>query len=62
MEEETTLKSKTRTEIAMEYGISVGTLYRSIRKAKIKISYGLIDPLHLKMIYDNYGDPEDMKR
>ncbi|MFH0843828.1 MAG: helix-turn-helix domain-containing protein [Bacteroidota bacterium] len=56
------LKSKTRTEVAMEYGISVRTLYRWIRKVKIKISYGLIDPLHLKMIYDNYGDPEDLKR
>jgi len=62
MEAKTTLKSKTRTEIAMEYGISVRTLHRWIRKAKIKVSYGLIAPRHLKMIYDRYGDPEDLKR
>jgi len=62
MEAKATLKAKTRTEIAMEYGISVRTLYRWLRKAKISISFGLIDPRHLKIIYDKYGDTEDMNR
>ncbi len=55
------LSAKTRKEIANEYGISIKTLNRWIKKAKLDLPSGLIDPLHLKIIYKSFGFPGTLK-
>jgi transposase-like protein len=55
------LNAKTRQEIANEYGISIKTLNRWIKKAKLDIPSGLIDPLHLNIIYETFGVPGILK-
>jgi hypothetical protein len=55
------LKAKTRTEISAEYGISVRTLKRWLKRENLYIPSGLIDPNHLKRIYATFGIPENQK-
>lgn len=55
------LTAKTRQEIANDYGISIKTLNRWIKKAKLDLPSGLIDPLHLRIIYETFGIPGIMK-
>lgn len=52
------LKAKTKKEVAEEIGFSVKTLSRKLKKANIRIPRGLIDPRHLKMIYDIFDVPK----
>ena len=51
-------KSKTRTMIANEYGISRKTLQRWLKKAGIDISNGLVTPAEQKRIYKKFGKPK----
>ena len=44
------LEPKYRNIVADEYGISLRTLNRWIKKAGLDIPNGLIDPYHLKII------------
>ena len=50
--------AKTRREVAIEYCISVKTLYRWIKSAGIEIKQGLIRPNELKVIYNTFGAPQ----
>ena len=54
-------KAKSRKEVTIEYGISDRTLYRWFKKANLYIPPGLIDPYHLQIIYETFGDPKDYK-
>ncbi len=56
-----TASSKYRSELATEYGISVRTLYRWMKKANLDIPHGLIDPYHLRIIYKKFGPPWNKK-
>jgi DNA invertase Pin-like site-specific DNA recombinase len=56
-----TFIAKTRIELAIEYGISVKTFSRWIRKAKIELPSGLIDPYHLRIIYGTFGIPANTR-
>jgi hypothetical protein len=49
--------SKTRKEIAIEYGISTRTLQRWLKKSEINIPPGLIKPIHQRSIYSTFGIP-----
>ena len=57
----TTMKelSKTRYQIADEYGICTKTLYRWIKEKKLNISKGLLTPKEQKIIYETFGAPPD---
>jgi len=55
------LKAKNRQEVAEEYGISVRTLNRWFKKANLEIPSGLIDPYHLRIIYETFGIPKNLK-
>jgi DNA invertase Pin-like site-specific DNA recombinase len=55
------LKTKTRQEVAIEYGIEVRTLYRWLKKANINLPRGLIKPFHLQIIYDSFSIPKRLK-
>jgi DNA invertase Pin-like site-specific DNA recombinase len=50
-------RSKSRQEIADEYGISRRTLYRWIQRTEISMPPGLIPPKVQDMIYDEFGSP-----
>ena len=50
--------SKTRKEIAREYGIHPKTLRRWLKKAEIELPKGLVDPKHQYIIYQKFGDPK----
>lgn len=52
------IKSKTRQEVAEEYGIDRKTFYRWLKKANIKIPAGLIKPCDLRLIYETFGVPK----
>jgi hypothetical protein len=60
MMETLVLKAKTRQEVAREYGISVKTLNRWIKKENLKISPGLIYPNQVRIIYETFGIPSNM--
>jgi len=51
-------KSKTRTMIAHEYGISRKTLQRWLKKAQIDLTNGLVTPAEQKRIYKKFGKPK----
>ena len=55
------LKSKSRAEVANEYGINVRTLYRWLKKAKIKLPLGLIKPCDLQITYNTFGIPKNLE-
>lgn len=50
-------RSKSRQEIAQEFGISRRTLYRWIQKTDIQLPSGLIPPKVQDMIYEEFGNP-----
>ncbi len=50
--------TKTRQQIAIEYGISSRTLQRWIDKKDIKLSAGLINPKEQEIIYETFGNPK----
>lgn len=53
--------AKTHQQIAREYGVSVRTLRRWIRKAGLEIPSGLISPYYQLMIYQTFGQPRHPK-
>ncbi len=55
------LEPKYRNVVADEYGISLRTLNRWIKKAGLDIPNGLIDPYHLKIIYRAFDIPKHLK-
>jgi phage antirepressor YoqD-like protein len=55
--ESLTIKTKTRKEVAEEYGICEKTLNRWLKRNNIIIHRGLIDPHHLMRIYETFGVP-----
>ena len=55
------LEPKYRNIVADEYGISLRTLNRWIKKAGLDIPNGLIDPYHLKIIYRAFDIPKHLK-
>jgi hypothetical protein len=55
------MKAKSHQRIADEYGISVRTLNRWIKRKELDIPRGLIDPFHQEQIYKAFGTPQDQK-
>jgi hypothetical protein len=55
------IKAKTRTELSVEYGISLKPLKRWFKREKLNIPNGLIDPFHPRIIYETFGVPQNMK-
>lgn len=51
------LQTKTRQQIADEFGISVKTLNRRLEREKIFLNPGLIFPKTLEVIYKTLGVP-----
>ena len=49
--------SKSRQQIAEEFGISRRTLYRWIQRANIEMPTGLIPPKVQDLIYEEFGNP-----
>lgn len=50
--------TKTRTQLASEYGIDRKTLYNWIWKSGLPINKGLLSPKSLEIIYKEFGDPD----
>jgi len=50
--------TKTRQQVAEEYGISRKTFYRWMKREKIALSNGLIYPKDMKVIYERLGTPK----
>ncbi len=53
-------KTKTRQEVADEYGLSRSTLYRQLRELGIEKRGKLLMPSHLAQIYQHLGFPGGM--
>ncbi|MEM6319341.1 MAG: helix-turn-helix domain-containing protein [Bacteroidota bacterium] len=52
-------KTKTRQEVANEFGVNRKTLYRWLKKAGIQLSgNSMISPRELKLIYKELGTPQ----
>ena len=51
-------RSKTRQELANEYGVSRRTFYCWLKQADITFPPGLLMPRHIEKIYDHFGIPE----
>ena len=52
------MRTKTRTELAREFGIDRKTLYRWLKKAGIELSgNSMITPRELELIYLKLGKP-----
>lgn len=49
--------TKTRQEIAQEYGIDRKTFYRWMKKAGLPITKGLLCPSEMEVIYNTFGKP-----
>ena len=56
------LKTKTRQQIAQEYGITARTLRRWLKQNKIKLPKRLICPNEQKLIYKTFGHPEQVSQ
>lgn len=54
------MKSKTRQQLAHEYGISVKTFGRWLKSKGIDIPQGIICPADLAKIYEVFGKPTGM--
>ena len=54
------LTCKSRKIVADEYGISVRTLYRWLKKANINIPPGIVKPFNLNIIYETFGPPKSL--
>jgi hypothetical protein len=53
----TQLKTKTRNQIASEYGVDYKTFMRRLKKHDISLPTGLIYPIFQKNIYETLGYP-----
>ena len=51
-------KTKTRSQIALEYGITTRTLRRWLKSHKVNIPNRLICPKDQQKIYETFGYPE----
>ncbi len=51
-------KTKTRQEIAAEYGINRRTLQRWLKQEKVKLPKRLLGPREQDKIYQVFGKPE----
>jgi len=51
------MKTKTRTELAHEFGVDRKTLYRWLKKAEIILSGTTLTPKELELIYLKLGKP-----
>ena len=47
-------RSKTREEVAREYGVSRRTFYGWLKQADIHIQRGLLTPRDIQKIYDHF--------
>ena len=56
------LKAKTRQVVAEEYGVSVKTLNRRLKKACVFVEPGVFFPKTLKIIYETLGIPSNQKQ
>ena len=56
------LRSKTRAEVALEYNISTKTLQKWFKRHNLEIPAGVIDPYHLRLIYQACGIPAGLIR
>ena len=54
----TLLVTKTRQQVAEEFGISVKTLNRRLKKENIIVESGILFPKTLEIIYSTFGVPE----
>jgi len=54
--------SKTRKEIAAEYGIGPRTLYRWLKEAGIVLSKGRVTPVEQEIIYQKFGKPKPVQQ
>lgn len=54
---QTTIRAKTRQEMADEYGIGRKTFYRWMKRAGIQVTNGLLYPLEIEVIYNTFGKP-----
>lgn len=52
------LHSKTRSELASEYGVTRKTFYNWLKKENIHIPQGAIKPCDVRKIYQTFGTPE----
>jgi len=57
---QTIIRSKTRQEIACEYGIGRKTFYRWMKRAGLRVTNGLLCPLEIEVIYNTFGKPYSM--
>ncbi len=51
------LNSKTRSELASEYGVSRKTFYNWLKKENIILPQGTIKPCDVRKIYQTFGSP-----
>ena len=56
------LNSKTREEVATEYGVSRKTFGKWLKKANIHPAPGRLLPATLNQIYDHFGEPTRQSR
>lgn len=50
--------TKTRQQIADEYGVSRKTFYNWLKETEIKLKRRLVTPNEQKKIYNEFGHPE----
>jgi DNA-binding XRE family transcriptional regulator len=55
------MQSKTRKQMAREYGVSRRTFYNMLKEADLEIPRGLITPKYQKKIYQKFGKPAQQK-
>lgn len=58
---DSTFTSKTRQQIANEYGIHRNTLNRRLKKVNLNLPKGILLPAHVKAIYKALGNPPFLK-
>lgn len=51
------VRTKTRQEVACEYGIDRKTLNRWLKRTNLSITNGLICPSEMELIYQTFGNP-----
>lgn len=53
-------KSKTRQEMAAEYGVDRKTFYGMLKKVGVCIPPGLVSPKYQELIYRHFGKPNSV--
>ncbi len=53
-------KTKTRQELAYEFGMSRTTFYRLLKRMNISLSPGLVTPVEQEKIYQKLGNPKSV--